>query len=107
MASAAADAASLAGERYDLVVNATSLGLRAGDPLPLPLETSIGFGAALDLVYTPAETAWVRALRERGVRAADGLAMLLHQGAAAFERWWGIPAPIAAMRAVLPLRADR
>ncbi|HEX2188019.1 MAG TPA: hypothetical protein VHG51_03925 [Longimicrobiaceae bacterium] len=96
--------AELAGERFDLAVNSTVLGLRPDDPFPLPPEGGPAFGAALDLVYSPTETAWVRALRERGVPAADGLEMLIAQGAAAWERWWGTPAPMAAMRAALPRR---
>lgn len=100
----AGSAAELAGERFDLAVNATALGLRPDDPHPLPPDGGPELGAALDLVYAPDETAWVRAARERGVPAADGLEMLLRQGAAAFERWWGIPAPLDAMRAALPPR---
>lgn len=99
------DAAAAIGS-FDLVVNATPMGLHAGDPLPLPLDSAIGIGAALDLAYAPEETAWVRGLRARGVRAADGVSMLLHQGAAAFERWWRRPAPLTAMRAALPPRPD-
>lgn len=92
---------SVAGERFDLVVNGTSLGLHGADPLPLDLETLAGCGAALDLVYAPGETRWIRGAREMGVAAADGTEMLLRQGAAAFERWWGRPAPLDAMRSAL------
>jgi shikimate dehydrogenase len=97
-------AEALVGERFDVVINATSLGLHDGDPHPLDPSLGVGFGAALDLVYRPDSTQWVRALLQRGVVAADGLTMLLYQGAAAFERWWGIPAPLEAMRAALPRR---
>jgi len=100
----AASPGELARERFDLVVNATSLGLGSGDPLPLASDGPVRVGAALDLVYSPAETPWVRALRAGGIPAADGLEMLLRQGAAAFERWWGVPAPLEAMRAALPRR---
>lgn len=100
---AAADAA-LEGQSFDLVVNATSLGLRADDPFPLPLVGGPQVGAVLDLVYHPGRTAWVRAARDLGIPAEDGLEMLLQQGAAAFERWWRTPAPLAAMRAALPAR---
>jgi shikimate 5-dehydrogenase len=89
----------LATERFDLAVNATPLGLRPDDPLPP--TGGARFAAALDLVYAPAETAWVRAMRERGVPAADGKEMLLHQGAAAFRRWWGAEPPVDVMRAAL------
>ncbi|HEX6937899.1 MAG TPA: shikimate dehydrogenase [Longimicrobiales bacterium] len=102
---AAPGAAPSADERYDLVVNATPLGLHAGDPWPLDLDRFPGVGAVLDLVYTPGETAWVRDARRRGIVAADGREMLLAQGAAAFERWWGRPAPIDAMRRALEAAA--
>jgi shikimate dehydrogenase len=89
------------GGPLDLLVNATSAGLTAGEGLPLP-PPDARIGAALDLVYAPPEgTAWVRALRSRGVPAADGTEMLLHQGAAAYARWWGADPPLAAMRAAL------
>ena len=59
-------------------------------------------GAALDLVYSrTGETPWVRAMRERGIPAADGTEMLIQQGAAAFRRWWEMDPPIEAMRAAL------
>jgi len=90
------------GGTFDLAVNATSLGLREGDALPLDPATLPPADAALDLVYSRAgETPWVRAMRERGVPAADGREMLLMQGAAAFRRWWGVDAPLEAMRAAL------
>lgn len=97
-ASAAGD---IRGEAFDLVINATSLGLHPTDPLPLPLDEGPRVGAALDLVYAPGGTRWVGALGEIGVRAADGLEMLVFQGAAAFERWWNVPAPVAVMRKAL------
>ena len=94
-------AEALRGERFDLVINATSLGLRATDPLPLPLDAGPAVGAALDLVYSAGSTRWVRELQARGVPAVDGVEMLILQGAASFERWWGVPAPLDAMRASL------
>lgn len=103
-----ASAADLSGERFDLVVNATPAGGSGEDALPLPLDAPLAFGAALDLAYAPGGTAWVRALRTRGIPADDGLEMLIHQGAAAFERWWGRPAPLDAMHAALaPFRLPR
>ena len=85
---------------YDVAVNATTLGLRAEDPLPVELEAT-RFDAAFDMVYSPNETAWVRAARAAGIPATDGKAMLLYQAAAAFERWWDRTAPLEAMRAAL------
>ncbi len=82
---------------FDLVVNTTSLGLDPDDPLPFDLSIAPPPGALLDLVYRPAETALVRGARERSIPAADGGEMLVRQGAEAFERWWGLPAPLDAM----------
>jgi shikimate dehydrogenase len=64
------------------------------------------FAAALDLVYAPGGTAWVRELRAAGVPAADGTEMLLHQGAAAFRRWFGVEAPLEVMRRALAEAAE-
>jgi shikimate dehydrogenase len=72
----------------DLVVNATSIGLR-DEELPMDLSTLRSDTAVLDLVYRRGESAWVRAARTARLRAADGLVMLVEQGAAAFERWFG------------------
>jgi shikimate dehydrogenase len=86
----------------DVVVNATRLGLEADDPLPLPPdEFPPGAPACLDLVYAPAETPWVRTMRDMGLPAEDGGEMLVQQGAAAYERWWDEPAPIEVMRDAL------
>lgn len=93
------------GESFDLVVNATSLGLRPDDPPPLPAD-SIDFAAAIDLVYKPDRTAWIRGLRDDGIPAEDGLEMLVQQGAAAFQRWFGEPPSMEAIRASLPERTD-
>ena len=85
---------------WDLVVNATRLGLHPGDPLPLdPDEGRVG--AVLDVVYGSRPTPLVERARELGIPAADGREMLLQQGMASFRHWWGVPAPEAAMRAAL------
>lgn len=90
-------------EGYDLVVNATSLGLSPDDPPPLDLGRLARVGAALDLVYRPGGTAWVLAARAAGIPTADGTEMLLRQGAASFRRWFpGVEPDLDAMRAALP-----
>lgn len=85
-----------------LVVNCTSLGLHDdGVPPELPLS-GIGRGqVVVDVVYRQGGTPWLAAAAGRGARAVDGLSMLLHQGAAAFEQWTGARAPVAVMRAAL------
>ena len=70
-----------------LVVNATSIGLR-DDAIPIDPSILHPSASVLDLVYRPGETAWVRAARARGHRAMDGLPMLVEQGALSFERWF-------------------
>ena len=71
-----------------LVVNATSLGLR-DDAFPIDVALLAPEAAVVDLVYRRGETAFVRATRARGHRSVDGLPMLCEQGALAFERWFG------------------
>lgn len=89
----------LEGEGFDLVVNATSLGLREDDPSPIDFaETLHHAGAAMDLVYGRHTTAFVRSAVASGVPSCDGLEMLVQQGAASFERWWGVDAPVEVMR---------
>ncbi len=92
-----ADAAKVAAAA-DLVVNATSLGLHAGDPLPLDPAWLRQGVSVFDLVYRAPTTALVRAARRRGALAADGVAMLVYQGAESFRLWWDRPAPVAVMR---------
>jgi shikimate dehydrogenase len=72
-----------------LVVNATPIGLR-DDEHPVPLELLGPDCAVFDLAYRAGETAWVRAARSAGHRAADGEGMLVEQGALSFERWFGV-----------------
>ena len=114
---AAARAAALApgcgrvGERADirsadLVVNATPIGMH-GDAQPVPAALVDPGQVAVDLIYAPAETAWLAALRARGVAAHNGLSMLVHQAARAFEIWTGEPAPLAAMRSAVGETLDR
>ncbi|HET8713854.1 MAG TPA: shikimate dehydrogenase [Gemmatimonadales bacterium] len=86
----------------DVAVNATPLGLSGHNPLPIDVNHIPGVQKALDLVYAPGETRWVRTLRERGIQASDGREMLVRQGAAAFERFFpGTAAPVEVMRAAV------
>jgi shikimate dehydrogenase len=89
-------------EECRLVINATPLGLRADDPLPLEPDAAPQATAAFDMVYRTGETPWVRAMRAAGRRAADGRGMLVAQGAGALQRWFpGVPAPTEIMRAAV------
>jgi len=87
----------------DLVLNATSLGLMAADACPFdPQKFSFGQAKAFyDMIYRPAETPLLKLAKAAGCRVANGLGMLLHQGARALELWTGRPAPVEAMRRAL------
>ncbi|MDX2185942.1 MAG: shikimate dehydrogenase [Opitutaceae bacterium] len=80
-----------------LFINATSAGLKPADPLPFDLERAPRPLAAYDMIYNPPETRWLALARQRGLPAANGLSMLVHQGAAALSLWVGRPVPVPAM----------
>jgi shikimate dehydrogenase len=82
----------------DLIVNATPLGLNRSDPSPIPARLLAPHLMVYDTVYGEGRTSFVSAAIEAGARAANGLAMLLYQGALAFEIWFEREAPIEAMR---------
>ena len=87
----------------DLAINATSLGLAESDPLPMDgKQFSLRQAHAVyDMIYRPAETAFLRAAKAAGGRTANGLGMLLYQGAKALEIWSGKTAPVETMRHAL------
>ncbi len=87
----------------DVVVNATSVGLNAGDPSVIDFGTGQHPRAALDLVYGLDTTPFVKAAQAKDIAAADGKAMLVYQAAASFERWFGVEAPVQTMFGALPL----
>jgi shikimate dehydrogenase len=80
-----------------VVVNATSVGLRA-DETPVPAELIPPDLLLLDLVYNPNPTRLMREAEAAGCTVMGGELMLLHQGAAAFELWTGRKAPLDLMR---------
>ncbi len=82
-----------------LIVNATSLGLKAGDPLPICPELLHAGQIVYDIVTH--NTPLRQAAAQQGCLTDNGLGMLLWQGALAFEHWFGILPPIAPMRAAL------
>ncbi|MFQ5599526.1 MAG: shikimate dehydrogenase family protein [Candidatus Krumholzibacteriia bacterium] len=81
-----------------VLVQATSLGLRAADPSPLDLAAAPPELFVLETIYNPAETTLLRAARARGLRARNGLGMLVHQGAAALRIWTDRQPPLDVMR---------
>jgi shikimate dehydrogenase len=85
----------------DLVVNATSVGLQEGDSLGLGADLFSPRLHVYDTIYRPAETELLRVAESAGAKVANGLSMLLHQGAKAFEIWTKRKAPLAVMRRAL------
>jgi shikimate dehydrogenase len=74
----------------DLVINATSLGMTGQPPLDLDLSPLKKSAIVYDVVYAPLETELLKAAKARGNPVVDGLGMLVHQAAPAFERWFGV-----------------
>ncbi len=87
-------------EECDLLVNASPLGMREGDPSPVKREWLRKGTAVYDIVYNR-PTRLLEDARAAGLAASGGLGMLLHQGAAAFEFWTGGRAPVDVMRKAL------
>jgi shikimate dehydrogenase len=87
----------------DLIVNATPLGINPSDPAPIPARLLAPHHIVFDCVYRPSKTALLRAADEAGARGANGLSMLLHQGALSFSLWFNREAPIEAMRLAIAL----
>ena len=82
--------AGLAGQQFDVVINATSASLAAEAP-PLPAGIYAPDALAYDMMYGSSETAYLRAAREAGVKhLADGLGMLIEQAAESFALWRGV-----------------
>ncbi len=81
----------------DVIINATPLGLHGGEPMPAELLKHLSSRtrpiAVLDMVYSPLKTDFLRAAEQAGCHLVDGLAMLIGQAAAAFEKFFGQPAP--------------
>jgi len=92
--------------KSDLLVQATSATLESNPGAgefadSLPIDALPASAAVVDMVYKPLRTAVLARAEERGLRTVDGLGMLLHQGALAFEMWTGVEPPIDVMRAAL------
>ena len=85
----------------DLIINATPVGLNRGDPSPIPARLLAPHLMIYDTIYSAERTPLVSAALEAGARAINGLSMLLHQGALAFEIWFQREAPIDMMRKAL------
>jgi shikimate dehydrogenase len=85
----------------NLIVNATPLGMKATDPSPLLDGLLTKDHSVYDTVYGGLASALIRQAKAAGARNANGLSMLLHQGALAYEIWFHEQAPLETMRAAL------
>jgi shikimate dehydrogenase len=85
----------------DLIVNATPLGMNSSDPAPIPGRLIAPHHMVFDCVYGPSKTALLHAAEQAGARSANGISMLLHQGALSFSIWFDREPPIDAMRKAL------
>ncbi len=86
-------------ERADVLVQSTSLGLRPDDPSPFPKELLRADMPVFDMIYK--RTRLIEDAGKAGALAANGIEMLVHQGAKSFEIWTGKNAPVATMRRVV------
>lgn len=92
------DALAEALPRVDLIVNCTSLGMKAGDAEVVPHRLLQPHHLVYDMVYKPLITPLVAAAKAAGARAINGIPMLLWQGVYAFEWWFDRAAPVDVMR---------
>src|SRR5213593_548567 len=85
-----------------MVVNTTSQGMLGQSPMDLKLDRLPRRALAVDIIYIPLETLFLRLARERGNRTINGLGMLLHQARPAWRAWFGIePEVTPELRAVM------
>jgi shikimate dehydrogenase len=88
--------------RAGLLVNTTSLGMHGQPALEIDVGALPSHAVVADLVYVPLQTPLLAAARARGLKAADGLGMLLHQAVRGFELWFGQrPAVTSELRALV------
>ena len=103
-ARSAAEASRLKIDEAVLLVNATPVGMKPGDPSVIDAAQLHPDLFVYDLIYNPAQTPLLKAAEEKMCRWANGLGMLLHQGCLAFELWTGKEAPVTPMRQALEMR---
>lgn len=87
----------LKGRDFDLVVNATPVGMKSGDGLVIDLNLFPRVSLVYDLIYNPAMTPLLRQAKKKGIDYANGLGMLVRQGAVSFKHWTKQNAPLDVM----------
>ena len=85
----------------DLLINATSIGMKPADRLPVPLRKLKATALVSDIVYTPLDTPLLKEARRLKLKTHYGWGMLLYQGALAFRLWTGRNPPIEVMKKTL------
>jgi len=85
----------------DLLVNASSNGMKDTDSLLVDSKEINSKMLVYDLIYNPGETRLLKMAKAQGAKVSNGLGMLLYQGVAAFELWIGKTAPVEVMRKAL------
>ncbi len=82
----------------ELIINTTSIGLKSADPSPFPSHWIEPHHLVYDSIYNPSRTRLLREASKQGARVANGLSLLIHQGALSLEYWLDREAPLQAMR---------
>lgn len=95
------EALSLYLPQVDIIINATSLGMGGTGIVPLPVNLISEDHVICDIVYHPVETHLLRLAKEKGAKTVNGLGMLAHQGALAFQIWTGFTPPVSELRRIL------
>ena len=91
----------------DLLVQTTSLGLKAEDPQVIPDSCFLSRHCAYDTIYQPAETAFLKSAKAKGCLTDNGMSLLMHQGALSFQHWFPGTDPLPFMRAASGLPGKR
>ncbi|MBI4654359.1 MAG: shikimate dehydrogenase [Nitrospirae bacterium] len=86
-------------KNFDIVINATPLGLKPDDPMPLSTDLITSKMIVCDLIYK--QTKFLKHAEAKGAKTLDGSGMLLWQGVLAFELWTGLKPPVDTMRKAL------
>jgi len=85
----------------DILINGTSLGMKENDQEALASEWFPKSGVVVDMVYNPPTTTFLQTAEALGLQYINGMGMLVHQGALAFEIWTGVRAPVESMQSIL------
>lgn len=86
-------------EASELIINTTSIGLKSTDPAPFPTRWIEPHHLVYDTIYNPPRTLLLREAQAQGARTANGISLLIHQGALSLEYWLNTEPPLQEMRA--------